>query len=84
VRPKGDGIPKISPLWNRVPEPPLSTAAGMHRVVWPTVEAGSDDPAASDEARAPRFHTGVFTARLTVGGKIYTQRFEVLPDPEQR
>jgi hypothetical protein len=84
ARPKGDGIPKISPLWNRLPEPPLSTAAGMHRVVWPTVEAGSDDPAASDDARAPRFHTGTFSARLTVGGKIYTQRFEVLPDPEQR
>jgi photosystem II stability/assembly factor-like uncharacterized protein len=77
---RADGIPKISPLWNSVPDAPLSRAAGMHRVVWPTVDAGRDDPTASDEDRAPRIHIGSFSARLSVGGKSYTQGFEVTPD----
>ncbi|MBK5188054.1 MAG: hypothetical protein JJD97_07395 [Gemmatimonadaceae bacterium] len=74
-----DGIKRISPLWERAPEGPLPTAAGMHRVVWPTVEAGSDDPSASPEEQKPRVHTGVYTARLSAKGKSYTQSFEVTP-----
>ena len=80
ARARRDGIPRISPLWNRVPAGPLSTAAGMHRVVWPTVEPGSQEDDATDDERAPRFHIGTFTARLTVGGKRYTQTFEVTPE----
>jgi hypothetical protein len=76
---RADGIKRISPLWEREPEGPLPTAAGMHRVVWPTVEAGSDDPSASPDDQKPRVHIGVFTARLTAGGKSYTQSFEVTP-----
>ena len=77
--PQGDGIKRISPLWEPVPEGPLPTSAGMHRVVWPTIEPGSDDPSASPEEQQPRVHTGVFTARLTVGGRSYSQEFEVTP-----
>jgi hypothetical protein len=80
ARPRRDGIPRVSPLWNRVPEGPLPTTAGMHRVVWPTVEPGSFDDNATDAERAPRFHIGTFAARLTVAGKRYTQTFEVTPE----
>jgi len=61
------------------PSGPLPTAAGMHRVVWPTVEPGSYDPAASPEEQQPRVHVGVFTATLTIGAKKVSQRFEVTP-----
>jgi hypothetical protein len=63
-----------------VPEAPLSKAAGMHRVVWPTVDPGSQEDNATDEERTPRFHIGTFSARLTVNGKRYTQEFEVTPE----
>ena len=36
----------------------LPTTAGMHRVVWPTIEPGSTDDAATPEERQPRVHTG--------------------------
>lgn len=75
-----DGIPRVSPLWNAVPDAPLSKAAGMHREVWPTVQPGSQEDGATDEERAPRIQIGAFTARLTVGGRSYTQGFEVTPD----
>jgi photosystem II stability/assembly factor-like uncharacterized protein len=75
-----DGIPRVSPLWNPVPAPPLSRAAGMHRVVWPTVEPGSQEDDATDEERTPRFHIGRFSARLTVNGKRFTQEFDVTPE----
>ena len=80
ARERRDGIPRISPLWNGVPPAPLAKDAGMHRVVWPTVEAGSEDDGASEEERAPRFHIGAFSARLIVGGQSYVQRFQVTPD----
>lgn len=76
---RADGIKRISPLWEVTPSGPLPTAAGMHRVVWPTVEPGSYDPAASPEEQQPRVHVGVFTATLTIGAKKVSQRFEVTP-----
>ena len=76
-----DGIKRISPLWEVAPPGPLPTTAGMHRVVWPTVEPGSTDDAATFEERQPRVHTGVFTVRLTIGGKRWTRAVRVLPGP---
>ena len=72
-----DGIKRISPLWEVTPQGPLPTTAGMHRVVWPTIEPGSFDPTASAEEQQPRVHVGVFTARLSIGEKHLTQTFEV-------
>lgn len=72
-----DGIKRISPLWEVTPQGPLPTTAGMHRVVWPTIEPGSFDPTASAEEQQPRVHVGVFTVRLNVGGKSLTETFEV-------
>jgi photosystem II stability/assembly factor-like uncharacterized protein len=76
---KADGIKRISPLWEVAPQGPLPTTAGMHRVVWPAIEPGSFDPSASPEDQQPKVHTGVFTARLAIGAKRWTQEFEVLP-----
>ena len=72
-----DGIKRISPLWEVTPKGPLPTTAGMHCVVWPTIEPGSGDPTASAEEQQPRVHMGVFTARLVVGEQRLTQTFEV-------
>lgn len=74
---RADGIKRISPLWEVAPQGPLPTTAGMHRVVWPTIEPGSFDPTASAEEQQPRVHVGVFTARLMVGERRLTQTFEV-------
>jgi photosystem II stability/assembly factor-like uncharacterized protein len=77
------GLPRVSPLWQTTP-PPLSTAAGIHRVVWNPVRerppATAGIPADEDEQKPVRL-TGNFTARLTVNGKPYTQQFTVKPDP---
>ena len=74
---RADGIKRISPLWEVAPQGPLPTTAGMHRVVWPAIEPGSTDDAATPEEQQPRVHTGVFTARLVIGGERRTQVFEV-------
>jgi len=70
------GLPRVSPLWQPVPEV-FSTAAGMHRVVW--------EPVAPAEPGGPRRGGqrlgGTFTARLTFNGKVFTQAFAVRPDP---
>ena len=76
---RADGIKRISPLWEVIPQGPLPATAGMHRVVWPTIEPGSDDAAAPAEEQQPRVHVGVFTARLAAGGKSLVQTFEVTP-----
>jgi hypothetical protein len=72
------GLPRVSPLWQPVPEV-FSTAAGMHRVVW--------RPVAPVEPGGPRRGgtrlTGTFTARLTVNGRTSTQTFAVRPDPRR-
>jgi hypothetical protein len=70
-------IPNVSPLWRPTPEP-FSTRAGMHRVYWNpvTFPAGG-----RGFGRQGTPLTGAFSARLSVGGKTYTQSFTVLPDP---
>jgi hypothetical protein len=72
-----DGIKRISPLWEVTPQGPLPATAGMHRVVWPTIEPANGDPTAPAEEQQPRVHVGVFTARLIVGEKRLAQTFEV-------
>lgn len=74
------GIPNVSPLW-RQPPAPFSTAAGLHRVVWPTVAESRGDPFGPPGERGPTIHTGSFTAKLTVGSQTYTQSFHVRADP---
>ncbi|HEY2896393.1 MAG TPA: hypothetical protein VGJ12_04585 [Gemmatimonadaceae bacterium] len=81
---RADGIKRISPLWDEAPPGPLPTTAGMHRVVWPTVEPGSTDDAATAEERQPRVHTGIFTVRLAIGAKRWTQELEVTPGEMDR
>ncbi len=71
-------IKRITPQWESPPQGPLPTAAGMHRVVWPTIEPGSTDENATWEEQQPRVHVGRFTARLVIGGRKWTQVFEVL------
>ena len=72
-----DGIPRISALWEQAAEPPLSTAAGMHRVIWPTIIPASEDATEPIDEQRPRVRAGTFSARLTVGGKSYVKNFEV-------
>jgi photosystem II stability/assembly factor-like uncharacterized protein len=74
---RADGIKRISPLWEVAPPGPLPTTAGLHRVVWPTIEPGSFEPSAPAEDQQPKVHTGVFTARLVIGAKNWMQEFEV-------
>jgi len=76
------GLPRVSPLWQPVPEV-FSTAAGMHRVVWrPVAPAEPAAPGAGGPRRREGARlTGGFTARLTVNGRVYTEAFTVRPDP---
>ncbi|HEY2848936.1 MAG TPA: hypothetical protein VGI97_03605 [Gemmatimonadaceae bacterium] len=78
----GGGIPNTSALWRTPPEP-FSVNAGMHRVIWDPVAPGAGRGGRGGGGRgggAPKL-TGTFTAKLTVGGKSYTQTFTVRPDP---
>jgi hypothetical protein len=71
----GGGIPNTSPLWRPAPEP-FATSAGMHRVEWTPVAAGGGrGRGGRGGGGAPL--TGMFTAKLTAGGKTYTQTFSV-------
>ena len=82
-RPGGGGIPRVSPLWQAIPEP-FSGRAGMHRVVWNPVRdpiPSAPTPSPDDELPRRVRLTGAFTARLTVNGNVYTQPFTVKPDP---
>ncbi len=75
------GLPRVSPLWQPVPEV-FSTAAGMHRVVWrPVAPSPPATPGAGPRRGAGERLTGTFTARLTVNGRVSNQTFTVRPDP---
>jgi photosystem II stability/assembly factor-like uncharacterized protein len=81
----GSGLPRVSPLWQPVPEV-FSTTAGMHRVVWRPVAPPEPATGAATGGGGPRRGggarlTGTFTARLTVNGRASTQTFAVRPDP---
>ncbi len=83
-----NGLPRVSPLWQPVPEA-FSTTAGMHRVVWrPVAPPEPTAPGAAGAAgggggprRGGARLTGTFTARLTVNGRTSTRDFAVRPDP---
>jgi photosystem II stability/assembly factor-like uncharacterized protein len=79
---RGGGIPNVSPLW-QVPPEPFQTGAGMHRVVFSPVARrfGFGGGRGRGAAAAPLQTTGMFTARMTVGGKTYEQTFEMKADP---
>lgn len=74
------GIPNLSALWIRTPEP-FSASAGMHRVVWNPVSAAGPGGAGAGRRQRGAPLTGTFTAKLTANGKSYTQTFVVKPDP---
>jgi len=74
-------LPRVSPLWQPVPEV-FATAAGMHRVVWrPVAPSPPATPGAGPRRGAGERLTGTFTARLTVNGRVSNQTFTVRPDP---
>jgi photosystem II stability/assembly factor-like uncharacterized protein len=76
------GLPRVSPLWQPVPEV-FTTTAGMHRVAWRAVEppppggAGGSGFRRGGGARL----AGTYTARLTVNGQVLSKTFTVRPDP---
>jgi hypothetical protein len=75
----GGGIPNTSALWRPAPEP-FNVSAGMHRVNWsPGGGGGRGGGGRGGGGGAPT--TGMFTARLTVGGQTLTQTFTIRPDP---
>jgi photosystem II stability/assembly factor-like uncharacterized protein len=78
---RAGGIPNVSALWRPTPEP-FNSGAGMHRVVWNPValspNAGGRGGGRGNQGTPL---AGTFTARLTAGGKTYTQTFLVKPDP---
>jgi hypothetical protein len=55
----------------------------MHRVVWLPVAPAPPGQRGGGFAffRQRTLLTGTFTARLTVGGRTFTQTFNVRPDP---
>ncbi len=87
-------IPNTSPLWRTTPAP-FSGAAGLHRVVWNPAGGrgrgfggggfgggrGGRGGRGSGAAAAPAQTTGTFTAKLTVGGKTFSETFNVKADP---
>jgi photosystem II stability/assembly factor-like uncharacterized protein len=79
-RAPGTGIPTISPLWQTTPQP-LSTAAGLHRVLWEPLVDDTSARGDGQQGRAPTRLTGNFTAKLTVNGRSYSQPFAVKSDP---
>jgi hypothetical protein len=74
------GLPRVSPLWQLVPEG-FATTAGMHRVAWRPVAPAEPGPGGGPRRRGGARFTGTFTARLTVNGRALTQTFTVRPDP---
>jgi photosystem II stability/assembly factor-like uncharacterized protein len=74
------GLPRVSPLWQPVPEW-FVTTAGMHRVAWRPVAPAEPGPGGGPRRRSGARLTGTFTARLTVNGRALTQTFTVRPDP---
>jgi photosystem II stability/assembly factor-like uncharacterized protein len=76
---RGGGIPNTSPLWRTTPEP-FSGGAGMHRVYWTPGGGGRGGRGGRGGGPAAP-STGMFTAKLTVNGRSYTQTFTVRADP---
>src|SRR5438045_128727 len=80
----------IPAYWVRPPET-LSTAAGMHRWIWdlrPTPPArpagGGGGGGFGGRGGASTVLSGIYTVRLSVSGKSYTQPLLVKMDPRTR
>ncbi|MEA2176269.1 MAG: hypothetical protein QOD00_3861, partial [Blastocatellia bacterium] len=72
----------IPAFWIRTPAP-LPSTAGMHRWVWdlrPTPPAERPG-GGGGRGGAPPVLPGIYTVKLTVAGKSYTQSLRVLMDP---
>jgi len=91
--PFSPSVPPAFPMYWIRPAEPLSTAAGMHRLVWDirytapqvaqpgysmSTAAGTDTPR---EPEGPQALPGNYQVRLTVDGKSQTQPFKLLLDP---
>ena len=77
----------IPAYWVR-PLETLSTAAGMHRWIWDLRPTPPPRPAGGGgfggRAGAPIVLPGVYTVKLSVGGKNYTQPLVVKMDPRTK
>ena len=79
----------IPAYWVR-PFQPLSTAAGMHRWIWdlrptpPPRPAGGGSGGGGGRGAAPMVLPGIYTVKLSVGGKSYTQPLVVKMDPRTK
>jgi photosystem II stability/assembly factor-like uncharacterized protein len=78
----------IPAYWVR-PFEPLSTAAGMHRWIWDLRPTPAPRPAGGGgggfgRGAVPMVLPGIYTVKLSVGGKTYTQPLVVKMDPRTR
>lgn len=78
----------IPAYWVRTPET-LSTAAGQHRWIWDLRPAPPPRPAGGGgggfgRGGAPLVLPGVYTVKLTVGGKSFTQPIIIRADPRAK
>jgi photosystem II stability/assembly factor-like uncharacterized protein len=79
----------IPAYWVR-PFEPLSTAAGMHRWIWdlrpapPPRPAGGGGGGFGGRGAVPMVLPGIYTLKLSVGGKSYTQPLVVKMDPRTK
>jgi photosystem II stability/assembly factor-like uncharacterized protein len=92
-----DKFPAVNPdtlsipaFWVRTPEP-LSAAAGMHRVIWDFRPTPLQRPAGGGGGGGGGFGRGaslglpgVYSVRLTVEGKTFTQPLVVKSDPRSK
>ena len=78
----------IPAYWVR-PFEPLSTAAGMHRWIWDLRPAPPPRPAGAGgggfgRGAVPMVLPGIYTVKLSAGGKNYTQPLVVKMDPRTK
>jgi hypothetical protein len=77
----------IPAYWVR-PYEPLSTAAGMHRWIWDLRPTPPPRPAGAGggggRGAVPMVLPGIYTVKLSVGGKTYTQSLVVKMDPRTK
>jgi photosystem II stability/assembly factor-like uncharacterized protein len=77
----------IPAYWVRTPES-LSAAAGMHRWIWDLRPTPPPRPAGGGggfgRGGAPLVLPGVYTVKLSVGGKSYSERLLVKADPRAK
>jgi hypothetical protein len=73
------------------PFEPLSTAAGMHRWIWdlrptppPRPAGGGGGGGFGGRGAVPMVLPGIYTVKLSVGGKNYTQLLVVQMDPRTK